>query len=215
MEISAFVPIKLKSERLPNKMMLPLGNKLLCQHIFHTLLEVKKVININIYCFCSDETIKKYMPEGVIFLKRDEKLNNNKTKGIEIYKSFTNLIKSDVYVLCHATSPFIKPSSIIKGIKKITEEKYDSAFSCNKIKTFCWYNNKPLNYSFDNIVRTQDIKPIFWETSAFYAFNKEVINNNRRIGDNTFKIITNNIESIDIDEKNDYELALSIRMNYS
>ena len=32
------VPIKLNSQRLPNKMMLPMGNKLLCQHIFYTLL---------------------------------------------------------------------------------------------------------------------------------------------------------------------------------
>ena len=39
MKIVIFVPIKLKSERLPNKMLLPLGNKLLCQHIFNTLIQ--------------------------------------------------------------------------------------------------------------------------------------------------------------------------------
>ena len=51
--IKIFVPIKLNSQRLPNKMLLTLGDKLLCQHIFFTLLEVKKQIECEIYCFCS------------------------------------------------------------------------------------------------------------------------------------------------------------------
>jgi spore coat polysaccharide biosynthesis protein SpsF (cytidylyltransferase family) len=37
-----FVPIKLQSQRLPNKMLLKLGDKLLCQYIFDILIEVKK-----------------------------------------------------------------------------------------------------------------------------------------------------------------------------
>ena len=52
--IKIFVPIKLTSQRLPNNMMLKLGDKLLCQPIFFTLLDVKKDIACEIYCFCSD-----------------------------------------------------------------------------------------------------------------------------------------------------------------
>ena len=50
MKISIFVPIKLNSQRLPNKMRLPIGKKLLCQHIFDTLLEVKKQHLIDKIC---------------------------------------------------------------------------------------------------------------------------------------------------------------------
>ena len=208
MKIVAFVPIKLNSQRLPNKMLLPLGNKLLCQHVFDTLIEVKKEIDIVIYCYCSDEKIKKYLPNDIIFLKRDTKLDHNKTKGIDIYKSFINYINSDIYCLCHATSPFIKKDSIINGLNKLINEKYDSSFSVSKIQTFSWYNNKPLNYEFKNVVRTQDIKPVFWETSAFYIFKKSILlKYNRRIGYNPYMIETNRIESIDIDEIEDYELA--------
>ena len=45
-------------------------------------------------------------------------LDTNKTKGLDIYKSFINKIDSDIYCLCHATSPFVKAESIIKGLKK-------------------------------------------------------------------------------------------------
>lgn len=211
MTISIFVPIKLNSQRLPNKMFLPLGNKLLCQHIFDTLLEVKKVIDLNIYCFCSDEKITNYLPEGVLFLKRDPKLDENETKGIDIYKSFINLVDSDVYCICHATSPFITKESIINGLNKVILEKYDSSFSASKIQTFTWFINKPINYDFNNVVRTQDIEPIYWETSAFYIFEKEILDkHNRRIGFNPYIVETNRIESIDIDEKEDYDLAKKI-----
>jgi len=75
----AFVPIKLNSQRLPGKMLLPLQDKKLCQHIFDTLIEVKKDFDIDIYCFCSDEEIIQYLPLDVHFLKRD---NISKTQNI-------------------------------------------------------------------------------------------------------------------------------------
>lgn len=213
--IKIFVPIKLNSQRLPNKMMLRLGDKLLCQHIFDTLLEVKKIIDCDIYCFCSDEKIKEYLPEKVIFLKRDISLDKNETKGMEIYKSFLNKVDNgEIYVLCHATSPFIKKESFIKGLNAIINHNHDSALAVSKIQTFCWYKNNTLNYNFDNVVRTQDIDPIFWETSAFYMFKKDILKKmNRRIGNNPFFVETNRIESIDIDEKEDYDLALKIASN--
>ena len=211
MSIAILVPIKLKSERLPNKMFLQLGDKLLCQHIFDILLKVKKQINLDIYCYCSDKKIKKYLPEKVIFLKRDKKLDRNETKGIEIYKSFTNLIKADIYGLVHATSPFIEPESIIIGLKKVLNEDFDSSLSVSKIQTFCWYNNKPLNYDFENVIRTQDINPVYYETSAFYIFKKNILLEfNRRIGFHPFLVETNKIESVDIDELENYELAKNI-----
>jgi CMP-N-acetylneuraminic acid synthetase len=211
MKIVAFVPIKLNSERLPKKMLLSLGNKLLFQHLFDTLTEVKKVIDIDVYCFCSDDSIKNMLPKDVFFLKRNCSLDKNETKGIDIYKSFVSQINADLYVLAHATSPFVNKNSIIAGIGSILNNKYDSAFSVSKIKTFCWHNGKPLNYSLTDVVRTQDLEPIYYETSAFYIFTKNILmEHDRRIGFNPFMVITDRIESIDIDDCDDYELAQKI-----
>ena len=89
-------------------------------------------------------------------------------------------------------------------------EGYDSSFSVSEVKTFGWFKNNPINYSFTNVVRTQDIEPIYWETSAFYIFKKNVIDQDRRIGDNSFMVKTDRIESVDIDEKEDYDLAFKL-----
>lgn len=211
MKTVVFVPIKLNSQRLPNKMLLQLGDKVLCQYIFDTLVEVKKEMDISIYCYCSDEKIKRYLPDGVIFLQRNSIFDSNETKGIDIYKSFMKIVDSDIYCLCHATSPFIRKDTIITGIKKVLNGNHDSSFSASKIQTFAWFRNEPMNYDFERVVRTQDIEPVYWETSAFYIFKKNILRDyNRRIGFNPHIVETDRIESIDIDEKEDYELSLKI-----
>jgi CMP-N-acetylneuraminic acid synthetase len=193
-------------------MLLPLGDKLLFQYIFDTLVEVKKKYsNLDIYCYCSDESISKNLPNGINFLERDSSLDSNETLGIDIYKSFINKVDSDIYVICHATSPFITADSIIKGIDKVVNEGHDSSLAVSRIQTFCWYEDKPLNYDVTNVIKTQDIDPIYYETSAFYIFEKDILSKyNRRVGNNPFLVETNRIESIDIDEKEDYDLAYKI-----
>lgn len=210
MKIVAFVPIKLNSERLKNKNLLPLGSHSLCWYIFNTLLKVKEIDEI--YCYCSDEKICSYIPKEIKFLKRDAVLDGNLIKGFQIYDSFINDVDSDIYMLCHATSPFISSSTIQKGLHAVIFNQYDSAFSVRKIQTFAWYNGNTINYDINNVPRTQDIEPIYFETSAFYMFRKEIFTKHRRrIGFNPFFCEVDDIESIDIDEEKDYRLAINIQ----
>lgn len=209
LKITCFVPIKLKSQRLPDKMLLPLGEKRLADYIFDTLISVKNERDIDIYCYCSDNSFGETISDEINYLQRDSLLDSNETLGMDIYNSFVELVDSDIYILCHATSPFLTKESIIKGIDYMING-YDSAFTVSRIQTFSWFNNKTLNYSRNNIIRTQDIEPVFYETSAYYMFTKDVILSGKRIGDNSIMVETSRIESIDIDEKDDYDLAFAI-----
>lgn len=206
MKTVAFVPIKLNSQRVKGKNILPLGGHPVCWHIFNALLNAEGIDEV--YCYCSDEKVKEYIPEAVKFLKRSPELDGNLVKGFQIYSSFINDVDADVYLLCHATSPFIKSETITRGVKAVKEEGYDSAFSAKREQTFAWYQGKPLNYDPNDVPRTQDIEPVFIETSAFFIFKKEVFTEaHRRIGFNPFVCETDEIESVDIDEQQDYEFA--------
>ncbi|NLL94223.1 MAG: acylneuraminate cytidylyltransferase family protein [Thermoplasmatales archaeon] len=206
MKVVAFIPIKLNSQRLPNKNILPVGDKPLCRHIMDTLLACKNIDELFVYC--SDVSIKKYMPSrGITFLKRDSRLDGNKVKGMEIYSEFVKEIDADIYVLVHTTSPFVTQQSIDSAIDLVKSGKYDSAFSVQELKTFVWYKGHPLNYNLTDIPRTQDIEPVFVETSGFYIFTKEVIRDRRRIGDNPYPCVVTSMEAIDIDDEDDYVLA--------
>ena len=83
MKTVAFVPIKLNSERLPQKNIRPFTNgKPLITYILDTLQKVKELDEI--YVYCSSEEIVSYLPEGVKFLKRDPYYDLSSTKFNEV-----------------------------------------------------------------------------------------------------------------------------------
>ena len=206
MKAVAFVPIRLNSKRVVGKNLKMLGNKPLLQYILETLVKVQGLDEI--YVYCSQESIIPYLPEGVKFLKRDTSLDSDETLGKEIYEAFVKEIDADVYMLAHTTSPFVKAETIEDALKAVTSEKHDSAFSAQKIQTFTWYNGNPLNYSLKDVPRTQTIEPVYVETSAFYIFRREVWTVlNQRIGNNPYMALTDTIESVDIDNPEDFEFA--------
>lgn len=206
MKTVALVPIKLNSQRLPHKNILPIAGKPLCWHICNSLVNVHGIDEV--YVFCSDEEVIKYIPENVKFLKRDKRLDGDLIKGFDIYKEFINQIDADVYVLAHTTSPFILTSSIQNGLDHVLNGTHDSAFSAERVQTFAWYKNQPINYDLNDVPRTQDMEPIWVETSGFYIFKKEVFTeHHRRIGFNPYIQEVSGMEAIDIDERKDYELA--------
>lgn len=209
MKVVALVPIKLNSQRVPHKNILPIKGKPLCWHICNTLLSIEDINDV--YVYCSDETVIDYIPKNIHFLKRSKELDKDEVKGFQIYDSFIKEVDADIYVLAHTTSPFITSKSISCSLKKVINEDYDSAFSARMFKTFAWYKNSVLNYDLNDVPRTQDIEPVFIETSAFYIFKKEIFTKyRRRIGFNPFMQIVNEIEAVDIDTKEDYEFAYKI-----
>lgn len=211
MKIVAFVPVKLDSERLSHKNMLPLGEHSLCWYVFNELLKCKNIDEI--YAFCSSEQLLDLIPNNqkIKFIKRDSYLDSKDIKTQELYESFIKEIDADVYVAVSTTSPFISYESIDGGIDKVVNEDYDSAYTVKKIQTYSWYKDKPINYDPESIDRTQDIEPIYVETSGYFIFKKEVWNKyKRRIGFKSYKYELNEIETIDIDTKQDYEFACKV-----
>ena len=71
-----------------------------------------------------------------------------------------------------------------------------------------WFGGKPLNYSLDDIPRTQTIEPVYVETSAFFIFSRELwCGRGRRIGDRPYMAVVDHIEGLDIDYPEDFTMA--------
>ena len=213
MRVVAVVPIKLNSVRLPEKNIKSFSNgRPLCHYILTTLIEIDGIDEV--YVYCSNEEIKKYIPNEVRFLKRSSELDQDTTKMNEVLKKFAEEVNADIYVMTHTTAPFVKKESIEKGLKSIIENGYDSAFAVKRLQDFLWKNGEPFNYDLDNIPRTQDLEPIYEETSGFYIFEKNVLTDyNRRIGQKPYMVEVSEIEGIDIDEAEDFMIADAV-FNY-
>lgn len=205
-KVVAFVPIKYHSQRLHGKNFLDFMGRPLCTYIFETLTQISGVDER--YVYCSNPDIKKYLPDGVRFKKRDEWLDGDEVKGLDIIEAFVADVDADVYIITHATQPFTKASSIDHGLRKVLEDGYDSAFSCVEHQDYFWYQGKPLNYDMKDIVTTQQVDPLYMETGAFFIFRKEVFTKlHQRIGANPYRCLVDRFEAIDIDTEEDFVFA--------
>ena len=210
MKVASFIPIKLNNQRLPGKNTMILNGRPLCDYIFDTICKVPNIDEK--YVYCSNEAIlpyvEPYKDKGLQFLKRDKYLDGFQVKGLEIIDRFVKDVDADIYVLTHVTQPFTKPESISNAVEKVLSGSYDSAFSAVVLQDYMWMNGKPFNYDMKNIVRTQDLTPIYMETGAFFIFTKEVFTKlGQRIGDKPYIYEIDQFEAVDIDTADDFEFA--------
>lgn len=214
MKVVAYVPIKLNNERTPGKNTKQFGDGTpLCHFMLNTLTQVKGIDEV--YCFCSSEAIKPYLPSGVNFLQRPASLDTSSTQCQDIIRTFTEIIPdADVIVLCHATCPFVKPETIEKCVQAVLSGEYDSAFSAAPVRDFLWLDGKAMNFDPEKSVRTQELPPVYKETIGCYVFTKEMfMKRNGKVGYHPYVCEVGPYEDIDIDYPEDFEIANAIYMN--
>ena len=206
MKIVAIMPIKLQNERLPGKNTKLLGDKPLLQYELISLVETGLLDSINVYC--SNESVCEYLPDGVNFIKRPDFLDLPTSNFSQIFENFIKVVDADIYVFAHATAPFVSVNTMKECIEAVKSGEYDSAFCATKIQDFLWENGEPLNFDAENIPRSQDLNPIYRETSGVYVFTKEVFEKyHRRIGKRPYVKEVTFKEAVDINNPEDFDLA--------
>lgn len=206
MKIIAVMPIKLKNERCPGKNIRLLGSKPLLRYELDNLKATGMVEEINV--FCSDEAVAAYLPEGISFIKRPADLDLPTSNFTQIFDRFMSLRDADVYVYIHATAPFITVNTMKECIKAVVAGQHDSAFCAVRIQDYLWQGGKPVNFDAANIPRSQDLKPVFRETSGIYVFTKEMYRKcHRRVGFNPYIKEVSYKEAVDINTPEDFRLA--------
>ena len=206
MKTVAIMPIKLNNERLPGKNTKLLDGKPLLQHQLLATLETG--LADELYVYCSDEAVCPCLPQGARFLQRPKELDLPTSNFTQIFSSFSALVPADIYVYVHATAPFVTPQTISECIRAVQGGEYDSAFCAVKIQDFLWKDGEPLNFDAANVPRSQDLEPIYRETSGVYVFTKEVFEKyHRRIGHHPYIKELSFKEAVDINNPEDFRLA--------
>lgn len=214
MKVTFLLPMKGNSHRVPNKNLKLFNGK----PLFHAILD--KVINSKYINKIIINTDSKLIAESAINAYKDFVFIHKRPKNIQgDFVSMNKIIEydlensdSDIYIQSHSTSPLLSIYSLDLAIKKmITNNKdFDSIFSVTRIQTrFYDKNGNPFNHDPNELIRTQDLEPLFEENSGFYIFTKESFKNanNKRIGLKPFMYEIDKIESMDIDEPEDFKIA--------
>lgn len=213
MKTVAFIPIKLNNERTPGKNTKRFTDGTpLCHFVQRTLLKLMEVDEVCVYC--SQPEIQDYLLEGIRFIQRPSSLDTKETLCGDIIQCFLQTVKADVYIMANATSPFVTTETYRACIQTVQKGDHTSAFASKRLQNFIWYRNHPLNFSLDKAPRTQDMEPVFCELSSPYVFRREVFEQfHGRTGEDPYIHECTEIEAIDIDYPEDFDLADVVYMN--
>jgi CMP-N-acetylneuraminic acid synthetase len=124
-------------------------------------------------------------------------------------------IEDNHFLQTHSTNPLLTRETLERAIKEYfnTLPEYDSLFSVSKIQSrFYWVSGEPVNHNPQELLRTQDLPPLFEENSNFYMFSKKSFADagGARIGLKPQMFEINKLEAVDIDEPEDWEIAESL-----
>jgi len=211
--VIALLPMKGHSERVRNKNLKLFNDK----PLFHAIAnEISKSVYIRSVIVNTDslkieEDINISFSKFLIS-KRPPELQGDFVPMNDIINYELDKTKAEVYIQTHSTNPLLRIETIDRAIKFFLDNRasYDSVFSVTRLQTrLYWDAGKPINHNPTELLRTQDLTPVYEENSCFYIFTKESFKNagNKRIGVKPYLFEIDKIEAMDIDEPQDFIIA--------
>ncbi|MBU0496607.1 MAG: acylneuraminate cytidylyltransferase family protein [Candidatus Thermoplasmatota archaeon] len=214
--LTALVPMKDHSERVPSKNIRTFGNKPLFFHILQSLTDAKYIDQIIVNTDSKEikSLIKKNF-QKIIVIERPPQLLGDKIPMTPIIEYDLNHVTTDHFLQTHATNPLLKSSIIDNAIIKYhngLQKGFDSAIGVNVYQTrFYDSNKKPLNHDPTIMVPSQDMPIIYEDNSNFYINSKNnFLAHNNRVGKNPLFIPVPKLQSIDIDDEEDFIIANAV-----
>ena len=218
--IVALLPMKSHSERVTGKNFRSFAGKPLFHWILDTLLSIQEIDTVVINTDARDILAEHGLQSSKRVLIRDRRpeiCGDFVSMNLIIEDDIAN-VPSDIYIMTHTTNPLLCAKTIKAALGKLMETKAkgeaDSLFTVNRFQTrFYREDCSPINHDPNNLVRTQDLEPWFEENSNLYIFTSaSFTSTNARIGQQPILFETPRLESVDINDQSEWDLAEIIAM---
>jgi len=213
-KLTALLPMKATSERVPNKNMRDFNGAPLYHAVMKSLLASKYVekVVINTDSEVIVKDAKKHFGDKVMIIDRPESMQGGDVSMNIIIDYDLQRLEGEHFLQTHSTNPLLRPETIDKAIETYFSslDEHDSVFGVTKVQTrFYDKNAKPINHNPEELLRTQDLEPLYEENSNFYIFSKNSFEKSgkKRIGVKPKIFEVNKLEAVDIDEPEDFVLA--------
>jgi len=210
--ITAIVPLKQHSERLPQKNFREFNGKPLYYWILKTLEYVDEIDDIVVNTD-AEEVIER-VPEhfDIEVSVRPERLRDDEvTTNIIRYEISRS--ESEYYLHTYCTCPLLTPETISDAIQTFVEsDDHDSLLPVTKQqKRFYDDEFEPINHDPHDISPSQNIPPLYVDCSVLYMYTEETFERTgHRIGTNPLPYEVDETEAIEIDYLSEFELAESL-----
>jgi CMP-N-acetylneuraminic acid synthetase len=210
--LTAIVPMRRDSKRVPGKNIRQIGGKPLYHHIIETLLQAESVGDVVVDTDSDEleEDLAHHFPT-VRVLARPAPLADDMASAHEIVRNTVTQLEGDHFLQTHSTNPLLTPGTLNAAAHAYfaARPEHDSLFSVTPVhKRFYTTLVHPVNHDPLQIIRTQDLDPLLEENSCIYIFDRETIIRRRsRIGQHPLLFQMSPEESVDIDNELDLVIA--------
>lgn len=216
--ITAVIPVKGNSSRLPGKNILPFGDSNL---LVHKIRQLKKVSAITDIIVSSDSDIMLEMAkkEGVAAIKRPTQYADESVPFGMFLEYLCTIVPNEHILWACATSPLVEPYLYDRAIPLYfnkLNEGFDSLITVLPCQSFYLDEKGPLNFKTGlEHKNSEQLQPIYHFTNGINLAPKNKIQEwHYNFGPNPYRLLVNKREAVDIDDIYDYECAKAM-MNIS
>ena len=211
-KLTALVPMRHHSQRVPGKNYRLLVGRPLFHHIIETLLSVSEINEVVVDTDSEPvmDGLRKNFPD-VKIIDRPQGLRADDIPMNDILIHDTDLYPADFYLQTHSTNPLLKPETVSRAIDLFLADhpSHDSLFSVTRWQTRLYdQHGNAMNHNPGELIQTQDLPPVYEENSCLYTFNRaNLIAKQHRISDHPLMFEIPADEAWDIDEELDFEIC--------
>lgn len=222
-EVTALVPCRAGSERVPNKNTRPFSTSSLIQIKLEQLSLVSQISRIIV---STDDPLVIEACDGfdgskVEIHHRDPALASSTTTTDELCEYFASNLEYEHLLWTHVTSPFVTKQVYEEAIEKYfagIAAGNDSLIGVKKTQEFVWRSDlSTVNYDIESQgmwPRTQSIEPLYIINSAIFLASRDVMKTYKnRVGNSPIIYEMGELASFDVDWEADFQAAESIWLN--
>ena len=222
-DVIVVVPCKAGSKRVREKNIRNFANSNLVKIKLNQLLKVPE-IKLIVVSTDDEEVISicRSFRNPKIKINLEKRDESSRISNLGLVGYIVQMIKEKEGHLLwtHVTSPFFTEKTYSRAIKSYFSNlgEYDSLASVQKIQSFIWDESmNPVNYSIEKgrWPKTQDTNPLYILNSGIFMIPIPLMKKLKdRLGKKVFFFETNDIENIDIDWPENFEIADLLWKNF-
>jgi CMP-N-acetylneuraminic acid synthetase len=210
--VTALVPMKGQSERVPGKNVRDLCGKPL---LFWTLDALHRSRRIGQVVVDTDddhiaELVTDHHPETLV-IRRPVRLRGGRVTGNRLTEWALTKLEGEHFLQTHCTNPLLTSNTIDRAIDAYFAgvNDHDSLFGVTEHHVRLYdADGVPVNHEPSQLARSQDLEPLYEDNSNLYVFSRRSFADAAgRIGRRPQMFPMSRLEAVDIDYEDDFELA--------
>ena len=206
----ALIAVRKGSQRIKNKNIRNFCGTSLLEIKVKQAMRCAKIDEVFVSSDCQEMlSISKKL--GAKILSRPEMYCSNSVAMNDVYEFLAKSVSCENIVYLHVTSPLLKDETLYSCITRYEEylkKGFDSLATVESVKKYLWHGEKAVNYDPNFHPRSQDLPEY---TALNFAVNiikrDTMIINKNILGRKFYPYVLDEIESIDVDNFNDMEIA--------